>query len=226
MELTIKQIISESQLELGLTNDDTTPIMRSWVYEAIRTIGSLKTDLIRGDWQLMDGNEFKKPKDMIAPVLIALSADKKCCIYPKIDQSISKCGCCMNHNGDCNIVGAETRTTFYFSSNSGQFKYYKIDYLGTSVDDEGLPIVDDVMVRAVKQYISFSYKKMKRNVNRNEIPMSEIQEEEGRWIRLMKASRGRKNMPNMLEMKNIGETYMRAGIDIQDYKMRIMDSLL
>ena len=82
MELTIKQIISESQLELGLTNDDTTPIMRSWVYEAIRTIGSLKTDLIRGDWQLMDGNEFKKPKDMIAPVLIALSAAKKCCIYP------------------------------------------------------------------------------------------------------------------------------------------------
>jgi len=67
---------------------------------------------------------------------------------------------------------------------------------------------------------------MKRNVNRNEIPMSEIQEEEGRWIRLMKASRGRKNMPNMLEMKNIGETYMRAGIDIQDYKMRMMDSLL
>jgi len=39
--------------------------------------------------------------------------------------------------------------------------------------------------------------------------MSEIQEEEGRWIRLMKASRGRKNMPNMLEMKNIYESRHR-----------------
>lgn len=221
MELTINQVISESQIELGLTNDDTTPIMRSWVYEAIRTIGSLKTDLVRSDWHLMDGNEFKKPKDMIAPVLITLSADKKCCIYPKIDQSTSKCGCCMNQNGDCNVVGAETKTTFYFSSNSGKFKYYKIDYLGISLDDEGMPTIDDVMVRAVKQYISFSYKKMRRNANRIEIPMSEIQEEESRWIRLMKASRGRKNMPNMLEMANIGDSYMRAGIDMQDFGKRI-----
>jgi hypothetical protein len=221
MELTISQVIAESQIELGLNNDDTTPIMKSWVYEALRAIGSLRTDLIRGDWQLMDGNEFKKPKNMIAPVLITLSADKKCCIYPKIDQSISKCGCCMNQNGDCNVMGAETKTTFYFSSTAGRFKYYKIDYLAMSLDEEGMPTIDDIMVRAVKQYISFSYKKMKRNTNRIEIPMSEIQEEEGRWIRLMKASRGRKNMPSMLEMANIGDAYMRAGIDMQDFGRRI-----
>jgi|JI10StandDraft_1071094.scaffolds.fasta_scaffold196365_3 hypothetical protein len=221
MELTINQIIGESQLELGLTNDDSSPIMRSWVYEALRTIGLGRTDVIRGDWQLMDNNEFKKPKNMIAPILITLSTDKKCCIYPFIDSSLSKCGCCMNQNGDCKIVGAENKTHFYFSSNNSRYKYYKLDYLAMPTDEDGMPVVEDNMVRAVKQYISYSYKKMKRNIDRTLIPMSEIQEEEGRWIRLMKASRGRKNMPHMMEMHKIGEEYLRSGVDITNFNHRI-----
>ena len=220
MELTIKNIIAESQLDLGLTNDDSSPIMSVWAYDAIRTIGASRANIIKGEWKILSNIEINKPKNIIAPILITISIDKKCCVYPYFNQSIAKCGCCMNCSSDCDIQIGETDKTFYLSSNAKKYKYYKLDYVGSPLNDDGDIIIEETMARAVKQYISFMFKRRKRNMEKDSIPMSEIQDEENRWIRLMKASRGRKNMLHMGELEDIGNTWMRAGINIQDYLRR------
>lgn len=216
MELTIDILISEAQAELGLSSDADTPIMRTWVYDAIRTIGTLRFSLIRGEWQLLNELDVKKPKGFIAPVCITISKDKSCCVYPTMDSLTAKCGCCMNCNCSCEVKVGETSNTFYFSSNAKEYKYVKLDYLCSPMDDNGMPIIEEEFARAVKQYISLMYKRMQRNVKKD-IPMSEIQYEEDRWIRLMKAARGRKNMPRMQELKGIGEAWMHGGININDF---------
>lgn len=219
MELTIDILIAEAQAELGLSTDADTPIMRTWVYEAIRAIGVSRFSLVRGEWQLLNNLEISKPKGLIAPVLITISKDRKCCIYPKMDSMTAKCGCCMNCACDCDVTVGETATTFYFSSNGKDYKYVKLDYLCTTMDDNGMPIIEEDFARAVKQYISFMYKKKERNLKKD-IPMSEIQYEEDRWIRLMKSTRGRKNMLRMNELHGIGEVWMHSGININDFLSR------
>lgn len=211
----IDNIINQAQIELGLEGDDTTPIMRVWGYEALRTIGTIRGSIVKGDWQLLEDLQIRKPKGYIAPIQIAISKDKKCCYYPDMDSLMTKCGCC-EQKCDCEVTVSENEEYLYFSSNAKQYKYVKITYAGVPLNDDGMPVVDETLTRAVKQYISFMYLRMRRNMDKS-IPMSEIQYEEDRWIRLMKASRGRGNMPYIIEMDKIGKTWMQSGVNINRY---------
>ena len=68
MEKSIKELISEAILELGLPDANDTPILKVWAMEAMGEIGTSRLQAKETDWLLVDDLAVQKPKDMIAPL--------------------------------------------------------------------------------------------------------------------------------------------------------------
>lgn len=215
----IKQLVSEIILELGLPDANDTPIIKVWIMEGMGEIGNSRLQAKETDWMLVSDLAVTKPKDMIAPVRVLLSIDKKHCIMPYISADIVRCGCCENSNHEnkavCReVTMGETQTEFYFSSNALKYNACKIFYVGMPCDENGEPLVDDEAKRAVKQYVKTKIVKRDRMRNRQAVPMSEVQYEDQQWVILKNQAAGRINMPSLVEMPSIVDQFYNAGITI------------
>lgn len=214
MQKSIKQLLAEVILELGLPDDNDTPILKVWAKEGMGEIGNSRLQGKETDWMLVSDLAVTKPKDMIAPLKVMLSIDKKHCITPQISEKIIRCGCCENTRSQCEVTMGETNAEFYFSSNALKYNACKIIYIGTPVDEDGEPLIEDDAKRAVKQYISYMMLNRKRRQDRSAIPQSEIDSEYHKWVVLKNQAAGRINMPHLIEMDSIISQYYNAGITI------------
>ena len=215
MKISIEHIISEVQEELGLIDDNETPIFRTWAYEAQREIGTSEINFKDSDWLPLIDGVVQKPCDLLAPLKIEISIDKNSCIIPYIAPDFVKCDCCENCRSTCDIVGGETPTTFFFSSDASQYVYARILYVSIPVDDCGDPLIDERAARAVKQYIAYMYLKRKRRMyvgDNAQIPQSEISVEYDLWRVLRKEAMGRMKMPNPTDMKWLGRAWVTSGV--------------
>lgn len=215
----IKQLVSEIILELGLPDANDTPIIKVWALEGMGEIGNARFQQRETDWMLVQDLAIRKPKDMVAPLKVLLSIDKKHCVMPYISADIVRCGCCENscqENKDrCNgITMGETQTEFYFSSNALKYNACKIYYIGMPCDEDGNPLIDDSAKRAVKQYVKTKIVKRDRMRDRTRVPMSEVQYEDQQWVILKNQAAGRINMPSLIEMPSIVNQFYNAGVTV------------
>lgn len=214
MEKSIKEIISEIILELALPDANDTPIIKVWAMEGMGEIGNSRLQAFETDWIYFDDLQVCKPKNMIAPIKVILSIDKKHCVEPYIDPKLVRCGCCDNCHSHCEITMGENQTHFYFSSNASHHNACKIQYIGLPCDEDGEPLIDDSCKRAVKQYVNYRITVRDRKRDRNKVPMSEVDYERQQWVILKNQAAGRINMPTLLEMPDIVKQFYDAGITI------------
>jgi len=220
MEKSIKELISEAILELGLPDANDTPILKVWAMEAMGEIGTSRLQAKETDWLLVDDLAVYKPKDMIAPLKVLLSIDKNHCIEPFIDPKLVRCGCCQNCHSKCEVTMGENQTQFYFSSNALKYNACKIYYIGLPCNEDGEPLVEDSAKRAVKQYLKTKVVQRDRMKDRAKVPMSEVQYENQQWVILKNQAAGRINMPTLIEMPSIVSAFYNAGITIDMFKDR------
>jgi len=214
MEKSIKELISEIILELALPDANDTPIIKVWAMEGMGEIGNSRLQAFETDWIYFDDLQVCKPKNMIAPIKVILSIDKKHCVEPYIDPKLVRCGCCDNCHSHCEITMGENQTHFYFSSNASHHNACKIQYIGLPCDEDGEPLIDDSCKRAVKQYVNYRITVRDRKRDRNKVPMSEVDYERQQWVILKNQAAGRINMPTLLEMPSIVKQFYNAGITI------------
>ena len=218
----VNELIAEVQVDLGLQDDNSRPIMKRWAYEAVREIGTTKLQDRMSEWILIEDNEFCKPKDMLAPVLIQITTDFKHCYEPKMAKNVVKDECCKNTMGwNCDVVVEEKHKTFWLSTNN-KHKYARITYVAVPLSEDGEILIDDNAQRAVKQYIIYQYVKRQRRMERgtNIIPMSEVQSEYDLWVRLRKEAMGRISMPNVMEMFEVGQANLQSGLTLNQFAYR------
>lgn len=223
MEKPIKQLISEIILELGLPDNNDIPIIKVWAMEGMGEIGNSRLQARETDWMLVQDLAIRKPVDMIAPLQVILSIDKKHCITPYIDHNLIRCGCCENSNEKnrgCGVTMGESQTEFYFSSNALKYNACKIFYIGMPCDENGEPLIDDSAKRAVKQYVNYRITSRDRKRNRQLVPMSEVDYERQQWVILKNQAAGRINMPTLIEMPDIVAQFYNAGITIDMFMDR------
>jgi hypothetical protein len=216
------ELVAEVQIDLGLQDDNARPILKRWAYEAVREIGTTKLQDRTTDWLLIENNEFCKPKDMIAPVLIQITTDFKHCYEPKMAKNVVKDECCKNTRGwNCDVQVEEKHKVFWLSTNN-KHRYARIHYISVPLSESGEILIDDNAERAVKQYIIYQYLKRQRRMERgtNTIPMSEVQYEYDLWVRLRKEAMGRISMPNVMEMIEVGQANMQAGLTLSQFSYR------
>lgn len=211
----IKEIVSEIILELGLPDANDTPIIKVWAMEGMGEIGNSRLQQRETDWMLVQDLAITKPKDMIAPLKVVLSIDKKHCIMPYISERLVRCGCCENSkNNHCEVTMGETQTEFYFSSNALKYNACKIYYIGMPCDENGEPLIDDSAKRAVKQYVNMKITSRDRKRDRTKVPMSEVDYERQQWVILKNQAAGRINMPTLIEMPSIVNQFYNAGVTV------------
>lgn len=213
-KISLGHIISEVQIELGLSDSSTTALFKVWAYDAQRSIGYSDLYTKETVWKNLEGNAIKKPKDMAIPITVSLSSNKTDCVEPVFRGEFSKCGCTTNYNSSCEIAMDENDVEFYFSDNN--YRYAKIKYVSHPVDENGEPLLDEANARAIKQYINYMYTRRERKKNRKSVPQSEVDSEYQIWVRLRNEAIGESNMPKPHQMKEIGEKWMNTGITPKD----------
>lgn len=209
--LSVKNIIAEAQEELGLTDNKTDPLFMVWAYEAQREIAFVSPFKKESEWiRIDDQGHIPKPCDMVIPQTVLISEDKRTCVEPRLAHELVECGCMTNTNSSCDVLLGE-KERYFWLSNNGSYRYAKIIYYGAPVDSDGYPVVMDEAARAVKQYINYMYTRRLRKVNRDEVPMSEVEAEYTRWIRLRNEAIGSVNMPKGHDISAIADTWLNTG---------------
>lgn len=207
-----RQLIAEVMVELALPDESMLPIMLTWSKEAMRAIGGSKLFAVETDWIPIEDLQFKKPCDFIAPLSITIKTDTGACAKPKMDSETDSCNCCENCNVSCEVTVGENATYFHLSSNGNRYTLAKIKYIGQPLGECGTPLVDGKASRAIKQYIIWKTKATQRNKFKDGTPQSEVQYEYQLWTKLADQAYGNIIMPNVLELKKLGVTWLNAGL--------------
>ena len=210
-QLSTRQLIAEVMVELALPDESMLPIMLTWSKEAMRAIGGSKLFAVETEWLPIDDLQFLKPKDFVAPLSITLKTDAGACIKPHMDSDTESCSCCENCNISCEVTVGENATHFHLSSNGNRYTLAKMKYIGQPLGECGTPLVDGKAGRAVKQYIIWKTKATQRNKFKDSTPQSEVQYEYQLWTKLADQAYGNIMMPNTLELKKLGVTWLNAG---------------
>lgn len=211
-QLSTKQLIAEVMVELALPDESMMDIMLTWSKEAMRAIGGSKLFAVETDWLVIEDLQFLKPKDFVAPLSITIKTDTGSCLKPKMDSDTDSCSCCENCNVSCEVTIGENATHFHLSSNGNRYTLAKMKYIGQPLGECGTPLVDGKAGRAIKQYIVWKTKSMQRNKFNDKLPLSEVQMEYQLWTKLADQAYGNVMMPNKLELKKLGVTWLNAGL--------------
>lgn len=210
-QISTKQLIAEVMIELALPDESMLPIMLTWSKEAMRAIGGSKLFVVESDWLPVVDLQFCKPKDYVAPLSITLKTDAGACVKPRMDSDTEMCSCCENCHQVCDVTVGEGSTHINISSNGKQYTYAKMKYIGQPLGECGTPLVDGKAGRAIKQYIVWKTKSMQRNKFKDNLPLSEVQSEYQLWTKLADQAYGNIMMPNTMELKKLGITWLNAG---------------
>lgn len=210
--VSIYEAVANAMINLGLEQDEYRAIFTDWAYEATRSIGvsdvNLKTTEI-----VITAGLAPVPSDMAYPDEIAVRKNgTQDFAYPMFDssywQSIPNDDQIYRNteNYYVNVQG----NNFVLSSDvtADGFNRLVLRYWGYPVDGDDNPLIPEYYIRAVSTYIEFMYIKRLRNRKRQEIPMSEVDYSERRWIRMKQDAVAQRNAATKPEMEAMIQQWM------------------
>ncbi len=214
--VTIDEIVSSAQINLGLNSDADRTVMYEWVSEANRAIGLGHTNQLQEIIDIKDFT-FPAPCNMIKPLQIRLLGDStdiggQGIIVPFYDEEafLRKTGDKKTQGGA--IIIQLQGNTFVLSNNvnANRFDKAEIKFYGIPLDDNGYPLVDEYNKRTIVQYIEYMYIKRERRRERHNgtpIPQGEVESEYNKYLRLKAEAISHKKMPDKLRMDDINRKW-------------------
>lgn len=213
--VSVDEIISSAQINLGLNSDDDRIYMLEWVSEANRAIGlGIHNEM----QEIIDINDFTFPAPcgMISATQIRLisssSTSGQRFISPFYDNSAF-----LRKTGDNrSLRGAVTiqlqGNLFVLSNNisSDTFSQAEIKYYGVPLDENDYPLIEEYNKRAIVQYIEYMYIKRQRRRKRgmaDSVPQSEVREEYDKYVRLKAEAISKKKQPSKMRMNTINREW-------------------
>jgi len=206
MFTSIDEIVAIAQANIGMSEPDRNPIMRHWGYEAQRHIGLYHVNEKKEVKNITDLS-FDMPCDMAVLIEIKLGDECECESSP---NECNKCSfifykqerfCPDEHSHDLNISMSGGK--FHLSSNADEHKKATVRYLALPLDDNLMPLIPEYNTRAVTCYIEYKYLKQQRRRKRREIPLSEVETEYTRWLRLKRDAIANKNATGPFEFQEL-----------------------
>jgi hypothetical protein len=203
--VSIQESVANAMIALGLEQDEYRNIFTDWAYEATRSIGVSEVNLKTEEIAISNGLA-SIPSDMAYPDQIALKkSGSDEFVYPIFNSSYwqgipqSDQVYRTDQNYYINIQGE----SFVFSSDvsSDGFNRLVLRYWAFPIDQDGMPLIPEYYTRAVTTYIEFMHVKRMRMRNRQEIPMSEVDYMEKRWLRMKLDAVTQRNMPTKPEIE-------------------------
>jgi hypothetical protein len=203
--VTIYEAVANAMIALGLEQDEYRNIFTDWAYEATRSIGVSEVNLKSAEITITSGLAAV-PSDMAYLSQIAVKKNgTEDYAYPMFDTSYwpsipnGDQAYMLDENYYVNIQG----NNFVISSDitDAGFNRLVIQYWGYPIDNEGNPLIPEYYGRAATAYIEFMHTKRLRSRNRQEVPMSEVDYLERRWLRLKLDAVSQRNQPSKPEIE-------------------------
>ena len=211
----INEIIAQIQVDLGFSQDKYYSIIKRWIYEAMREIGTGRTE-ITSKVVAVDNLSVKKPLDYITLAHLFLPCDvdgNNYCIEPEYVMNT----CCHLNRPKCDnrYKVSEADNSFYFSNSMKDIKKVELVYYSAPVDEDGNPKVPFFMREAVTAYCTHKLTQRKRLQNSastasrmNPVSMSDIQYFKNEWERLKHSARASMKYPKTGAINQIGRRFL------------------
>jgi len=213
----INEIVAELVEELGLNDQRMRPMLLQWIYEGQSEIGATALQEKESEWLPIIDYKLKKPKDFMFPRQIQIKAENGRCLTPRLE---ARRRCCPCENFDvfgCDVIIQEYPTYYGLSTNAKEYDKYKMLYVSTPVGDDGLPMVDENSVKAVKQYALYKFLQKQRRSFPERVPMSEIDFNLRLWQKYKDQAWSRQMWPDDASLPSIAKAAWYSGITPQDF---------
>lgn len=200
----IKPLIAKVYRDLKLTEEDRWVSMIEWAAEAINLIGAFQQYIQKTEILTVTGKRTSLPCDFYQLQQIEYQG------VPLVEGSgtfdtTDDCKDC-NNNQTKNRYIYTINNSYVFTNFDGDIC---MSYLAIPIDDEGFPLIPDSVVYydAIFRYIVMKIYYVDFLAGR--LPLAVYDKLENDWLTKCMAARGKANMPNLDQMENIKNSWVR-----------------
>lgn len=195
----LAEVVSNAQIDLGMTSDDERLKFRNWVYYACRTIGANPTYITQTPDNspiAITNYSFAAPDDMQTPIDILVSKeDEEHKVRPFWD--VNYWGLDKNSFGsyswheEIKVSFQGNRFVIGSSEAAKDFTKAWVRYFSFPVDETGEVLVPEMYVRAASAYVEWMHNKalFNRTKGKDSVSWGVIQSMCRQWEKLLAAAR-------------------------------------
>jgi hypothetical protein len=207
------EVVSSAMLATGQSDDTYRSLYLEWCYDAVRSIGlnyiNVKTVTLPIEDFIID-----KPCDLLIPkdIILLGSNNNLNCLIPFHDTDTFS-DLCPSPQAQNYVTIEEMKDFFQLSTNSSSYTKAKLKYVAAPVDENGDIQIPEYYKRACIAFITYMdvSRKRQRSYNKkghNDVPISDVQYYDNKWMELKAEAAGKRKMPNKMKMDEAMRNWM------------------
>lgn len=205
----IEEVVAELFSRLDITDTRDEAIFYNWVYSGIRELGSNSLDITHKCVEVIDYC-ISKPCDYGGLVDLGLLKNGNSVSFVFTNTGLNSDRGDLEDRFDSNVRSIyvnEVDDRFNLSSNS-TVDHAEISYYSLPINEEGLPVVREIVKEAVIAFCEYMWVKRERRRNPKRIPMSDVDYYNNEWKLARGTAKGRQKMVNPVQAETILKNWM------------------